>query len=279
MLSYQHIYHAGNFADVQKHAILAAVMKGLRTKPAPMAVFDTHAGRGIYELTSNEAEKNREFDNGISHFWPPQPGPLAPYLDIVRKLNPADAEVTRYPGSSFVAQQLLRPQDRLVSVERHPGEYEKLKQVFGNSPKVNIVKDDGLAALLSALPFREGRGLVIMDPSYELKTDYADVPVTIEKARKKWQKGTFLIWYPIMSAGGYRQMLKDFKAQGITDMLISEIRMDKPPEAHYRMYGSGIAVINPPWPASIMRDITNHITKNMPVKTFGDTFWLHEGAI
>lgn len=278
MLSYQHIYHAGNFADVQKHAILAAVMKGLRIKPAPMAVLDTHAGRGIYDLDSSEAAKNREFDHGISHFWPPQPGPLAPYLDIVRKLN-AEDQVTRYPGSSFIAQQLLRPQDRLIAIERHPGEHQKLKQTFQQIPKTDIRHEEGLEAMLNALPFRENRGLIIIDPSYELKTDYADVPKAVEKARRKWPQAMFLIWYPIMSSGGYKQMLQDFKAQKVSDMLVSEIRMDKPPEAHYRMYGSGIAVINPPWPASVMTDITNYITKNMPVKTFGDTFWLHEAAI
>jgi 23S rRNA (adenine2030-N6)-methyltransferase len=275
MLSYQHIYHAGNFADIHKHAILAQVIKAMRTKPQPMAVLDTHAGRGVYDLSSVEAEKNREFDNGITHFWPrrAEPSLLRPFLEIVETFNTGDS-VTQYPGSSMIARRLLKPADRLVAVERHPGEVKELQTSLAGLPQTTVVQEDGLQTMLDNVPFPERRGLVIIDPSYEIKTDYADVPKHIALAFRKWPQGSFLLWYPIMNGAPHRDMFLALKKSGVSNMLISEICLEKPPEDHFRMYGSGIAIVNPPWPDAILKQITEHITMRMPAATSGEVFWL-----
>lgn len=275
MLSYQHIYHAGNFADVQKHSLLARVVRTLASKPLPMIVLDTHAGRGVYDLTSAEAEKNREYANGISHFWDKREtfSPLKTYLDIVAKFNPS-GELKRYPGSSMIARALMKPNEDLICIERHPGEFEKLDAVMGKLPRTEVFHDDGLVTLVKMTPFPENRGLVIIDPSYEMKEDYEEVPRYIRQAYKKWPQGTYFLWYPIMDGEPHKKMLKALRESEIKDILISEIRLERAPEDHFRMYGSGIAIVRPPWPQETMGEITQYLTTEMPVKSSGKVFWL-----
>ena len=276
MLSYQHIYHAGNFADVHKHAILAQILKALRAKTAPLAVLDTHAGRGLYDLTSAEAGKNREYQHGIERFWRARdtaPPALRPYLDVVARYNDGDA-VTRYPGSALMARDMLRPSDKLTAIERHPGEYESLRQSLAGRPHTKIVQADGFKELPLSVPFAERRGLVIIDPSYEIKSEYADLPRQLLRAWKAWPQGVYFIWYPIMQAQGHRLMLSEMLKAGIRDVLVSEIRLEKPPETHFRMTGAGVAIVNPPWPDAVLNDVTQAVARNLAEKTFGDVFWL-----
>lgn len=276
MLSYQHIYHAGNFADVQKHALLAQVLKTLAAKPLPLAVLDMHAGRGKYSLTDSEAEKNREFDNGITALWPQRdtlPACLKPYMDIVAKQNP-DGELKTYPGSALIARELLRPADKLTAIERHPGEYEFLRQALAGRPHTTLLQDDSHKMLVDKVPFAERRGVVICDPSYEIKNEYTDIPKRIFQAWKKWPQGCYFIWYPCMAAGGHITLLSELAKYGVRQAMVSEITLEAPPETHFRMYGSGIIIINPPWPEAVMNDITQSVATRLPAKATGKVFWL-----
>ncbi|MDP2205789.1 MAG: 23S rRNA (adenine(2030)-N(6))-methyltransferase RlmJ [Alphaproteobacteria bacterium] len=276
MLSYQHIYHAANFADVQKHALLAQVLKSLCAKPLPLAVIDTHAGRGLYSLDDAEAQKNREFDNGITSFWykrAEMPACLKPYLDVVEHFN-EDGVLARYPGSAMMARQMLRPADRFVAVERHPGEFGHLQQALAGSARTQSVQDDGLSVLIDALPLPERRGLAIIDPSYEIKSEYAELPKVILRALKKMPQLCIFVWYPMMQAGGHRLMLSELVKSGIRNALVSEISLEAAPQEHFRMTGSGILIINPPWPEAVMDDITQAVTTRLPAKAAGEVFWL-----
>lgn len=278
MLSYQHIYHAGNFADVQKHALLAQVLKSLAAKPAPMAVLDMHAGRGLYHLSDTEAEKNREFDNGITALWAARdrlPAALKPYMDILTALNTGDT-VEAYPGSAWIARHMLRPSEKLTAIERHPGEFTKLRDALGGKPQTLLLQDDSLKILPEKIPFAERRGLVICDPSYEIKTEYATIAQKIYQAWKKWPQGCYFIWYPCMDAKGHVAMLSDLRKSGVTNMLVSEITLEQPPEAHFRMYGSGIAIINPPWPMAVMQSVTDAVVAHLPTPATGEVFWLDD---
>jgi 23S rRNA (adenine2030-N6)-methyltransferase len=276
MLSYQHIYHAANFADVQKHALLAQVLKSLCAKPAPIGVIDTHAGRGLYSLEDEEAQKNREYENGITSFWDKRgdaPACLKPYLDLVATVNEGSTPV-RYPGSAMIARRMLRAGDRLVAVERHPGEFGHLQQALAGSPRTQVVQDDGLKVLADALPLPERRGLAVIDPSYEIKTEYAELPRVILRALKKMPQLCIFVWYPIMQAGGHQLMLSELVKSGIRDALVSEIRLEAAPQEHFRMTGSGILIINPPWPDAVMNDVTQAVATRLPAKAYGDVFWL-----
>lgn len=276
MLSYQHIYHAANFADVQKHALLAQVLKSLCAKPAPMAVIDTHAGRGLYALEDAEAQKNREYDNGITSFWDKRaemPACLKPYLDLVATFNEGGV-LKRYPGSALMARRMLRASDRFVAVERHPGEFGHLQQALAGSPRTQVLQDDGLKVLADALPLPERRGLAVIDPSYEIKSEYAELPKVILRALKKMPQLCIFVWYPMMQAGGHRLMLSELVKSGIRDALVSEIRLEAAPQEHFRMTGSGILIINPPWPDAVMNEVTQAVTTRLPAKAYGDVFWL-----
>lgn len=276
MLSYQHIYHAGNFADVHKHAILVSLLKTLCLKSLPMAVLDTHAGRGVYNLSSTEAEKTREHESGISHFWQNRSptSPLRHFFDIIEKYNPNE-ELVFYPGTAQIARGILRPSDRLICIEKHPGEFEELKKTFADVPHTLLHNRDGFDSLAEMIPFPERRGTVVIDPSYEIKTEYQEVPRRLFKAWKKWPQGCYFLWYPIMENAAEKQMIFDLHQSGIRDVLVSEIRLETPPESHYRMFGSGVAIINPPWPIDTLRSLTLHIAHQMHIKTSSEVYWLN----
>lgn len=276
MLSYQHIYHAANFADVQKHALLAQVLKALCAKPAPMAVIDTHAGRGLYALDDTEAQKNREFENGVTAFWDDRadmPASLQPWLNTIAAQN-GGGTLLRYPGSALIARQMLRPGDRLIATERHPAEFGHLQQALAGKPRTQTLQGDGLTALIDNLPLPERRGMAVIDPSYEMKTDYADVPKAILRALKKMPQLCIFLWYPIMASGGHKQMMTELVKADIRQALVSEIMLDAPPQEHYRMTGSGILIINPPWPDAVMKDVTDAVATRLPAAASGEVFWL-----
>lgn len=283
MLSYQHIYHAGNFADVHKHAILAQVLRTLRAKPAAMSAIDTHAGRGLYDLGSDEAEKNREFDNGITHLWPLRatpPAALKPYLDVVAACNP-QGTLAHYPGSAMIARAMMRPSDKLVAVERHPGEFNALSQSLAGKPQTAVISGDGLKELAARVPPPELRGIAVIDPSYEIKTEYAELPRHIYNAWKKWPQGVFFIWYPIMDAGGHVTLLSELLKFGLQDTLVAEMRLEamQDRQKHFRMTGTGVIIVNPPWPEATLADISLTVAQNLPVKAYSDVFWLNNRRI
>lgn len=278
MLSYQHIYHAGNFADVHKHALLVRLLKTLTAKPGALQVLDTHAGRGLYDLGAEEAQRNKEFDVGVSAFMADTDPMMADYLSIVKKFNP-DGELKSYPGTAVIARELMRPSDKLTCIERHPGEFAELQKALGTAPNTQLLQEDGFKAMVEMAPFASRRGLVIIDPSYEIKTEYTELARDLRSAWKKWPQGTFMIWYPMLEAQGHRQLLTALRRTDVKDVLVSELRLHEPPNERFRMYGSGIIIVNPPWPPATAETLTQHIASKLPVKAFADVFWLDNKQI
>jgi len=281
MLSYQHIYHAGNFADVQKHAILVKLLQVMALKPQKFAFMDTHAGRGLYDLGSTETQKNGEFNSGILPFWTSRKGknPLTDYLELVTEFNRGDV-LNTYPGSAKIAHSLMRPIDRLLLVERHPGEFEELKKSFEGAANVTLAKEDGFQYLVNKVPFAERRGLVLVDPSYEIKTEYTELPKQLSQALKRWPQGQFMIWYPVLESGLNERMLAALRNTNIKDILVSEIRYKTMPKESFGMYGSGVIIINPPFGfEATLNELTQYIATHLPGKATGAVFWLNNQQI
>lgn len=280
MLSYQHIYHAGNFADAHKHTLLARVMIALKNKHARLTVIDTHAGRGFYDLASEEAQKTGEYKNGIiplRQAWK-SPSPIDAYMGVVQKFNPEDG-LSAYPGSSMIAHDLLRANDRFIFAELHPGERAELQKNFAEKKNVEIVGKDGFAVLAENTPPQGGTGVAIIDPSYEIKTDYAAVPRHIQMAWKKWPQGVFFLWYPILSSGAHHDMLLNLRKTVVRHVLISEIKLPHVPEQGFAMMGSGIAIVNPPLNETAVRDVAQYVARSLPHGTEAETFWLDNRSI
>ncbi len=246
MLSYRHGFHAGNFADVLKHSVLSRVLVYLRQKDKPLLYLDTHAGRGVYSLTTREALKTGEFQQGIGRIWHRQaPEELEPYLDVIRVLNP-DGNLQRYPGSPWLAHSLLRPTDRILLCELHPQDYQALSRVFRAEKRVYCVDEDGFARALAAVPPIERRGVVLIDPSYEIKTDYQRVIRELGLMYRRFATGVYLLWYPVISRSRIDQLRRQLVSSGIRRVCAFEINMVD--DEHEGMTGTGMIVINPPWP-------------------------------
>ena len=198
MLGYRHAFHAGNFADVHKHAVLAQIVLALRHKEKPFCVIDTHAGAGCYDLGGEPAQKNREYAGGIGRLWTAaEPGPeLAAYLKLVRGLNPDDA-LRHYPGSPRLIRALLRPGDRLILTERHPADHPALAAQFAGDRQVAVYFKDGYTTPESFMPPPERRGLVLMDPAFELKGEFQRLLDAVQRIHRRWASATVAVWYPI----------------------------------------------------------------------------------
>lgn len=245
MLSYQHTYHAGNFADVHKHALLCLLLDTLGQKSAPLRYFETHAGRGLYDLSAAEAVRTGEFHSGISRFLEhPTPQPLASYRQAVLAHNPH--ELRYYPGSPALAQALTREHDPLVLMELHPSEYAALKATLRGA-RVHLHKRDGYEGLKALTPPREGRGLALIDPSYEVKDEYRKAVRLLREVHARWRSGVYALWYPLLPANLHRDLLAGLKASGIRKILYSELIV-RPRGEGVGLYGSGMVIINPPWP-------------------------------
>ena len=241
MLSYQHAYHAGNPADVHKHAMLAWTLAYLGQKPKPLTYIETHSGRALYDLASPEALKTGEAAAGIGTAEPllPADHPYHAALAEARSL----AGPTAYPGSPLIARTLLRPEDRIVLAERHPQEYAALRDTL---PGIDIRAMDGPEMANAITPPTPRRGLMLVDPSYEMKSDYTDMPALLDKIHRKWPVGVLMLWYPILTNGAQDDMVKTLKAMAIPDAVLHEYRFP-PARPGHGMIGSGLYVINPPW--------------------------------
>ncbi len=242
MLSYQHAFHAGNLADVQKHALLAWMLDYLTQKDKPLSYLETHAGRGLYRLTSTEAQKTGEAAQGIGRMLDGF-GPDHPYrqrLAEVAAMYGADA----YPGSPLIAATGLRETDRLHLAELHPQEHAALSALM-TGWGADVRREDGLAMALALTPPTPRRGLMLIDPSYEVKTDYDRIPKVTAQVARKWNVGHLMLWYPILGDGPHRPMLSALQA-GFPGGLRHEVAFPPAREGH-RMTGSGVFVVNPPW--------------------------------
>lgn len=246
MLGYQHGYHAGNFADVLKHAVLTLVLETLGRKDAPLCYLDTHAGRGIYDLEAPEARKTREYQTGIGRLWHRSDAPpeLSPWLEVVRALNP-DGVLRRYPGSPELARRLLRPHDRLALAELHPAEYTALRTALGGDRRVGIHRRDGYEALPALVPPRERRGLVLVDPSYERADEPRLVTAALAKALARWPTGVYALWYPHVATLAAPSLQRALAQAGTGRLLRVELDIAAP--SPLGMYGSGLLLVNPPW--------------------------------
>jgi 23S rRNA (adenine2030-N6)-methyltransferase len=242
MLSYQHLYHAGNLADVHKHAALAWMLAYLTAKPKPISYIETHAGRGLYDLSSPEALKTGEAEAGIARLEPRLP-PDHPYRKILAEVRARHGK-TAYPGSPLVAALSLRPTDTLRLAELHPQEYAHLRDVMRPYP-AEVVQRDGWDFALAVTPPTPRRGLMLIDPSFEVKSEYARAARVIPQLARKWNVGVIALWYPILADAPHAPMLAALKS-ALPGIFISEVRFPPARETH-RMQGSGLAVVNPPW--------------------------------
>lgn len=249
-MNYRHAYHAGNFADVVKHAVLARIVEYLKQKDKAFRVIDTHAGIGLYDLSSSEAGKTGEWHGGIGRLIDAELDPrleafLAPYLDAVRAANPQGG-LAHYPGSPFVARHLLRKQDRLSAIELHPQDAARLKAVFAGDIQVRVIELDGWLALGAHLPPKEKRGLVLVDPPFEQAGEFDRLLNGLSKAHQRWPGGIYALWYPIKdrdAVAGFRRGLAESGIPKILDIGF-DIRL---PGREPRLDGSGMVVVNPPF--------------------------------
>ncbi len=249
MLSYRHAFHAGNHADVLKHLILLQIAQYMGEKPAAFWVIDTHAGAGRYALDSAQANKLAEWRDGVGRLWDAKSLPPAAvdYLDFVKMLNP-DGQLRHYPGSPWLAGQLLRDGDRLRLFELHSTDIQYLQDCFkGAGRKVQIANSDGFAGLKALLPPPPRRALVLIDPSYETKPDYANLIKAMQEALKRFATGTYAIWYPMLSKIESRQLPGRLKGLGAKNWLHATLEVRAPSPDGIGMYGSGMFIINPPW--------------------------------
>lgn len=243
MLSYQHSYHAGNLADVHKHAILAVMLDYLTRKDKPLTYIETHSGRGLYRLDSEEAQKTGEARQGIGRLADAfaTDHPYGRALSRVRAAHGADA----YPGSPIIAAQFLRPGDRMHLAELHPREHAALAEAMAGSG-ADVRRQDGAEMALAITPPTPRRGLLLIDPSYEVKTEYAATARLIGDVARKWNVGVIALWYPILGSGAHRAMLESLERQDLPRTLRHEVRFPPAREGH-GMTGSGMFVVNAPF--------------------------------
>ena len=242
MLSYQHLYHAGNLADVHKHSLLAWVLSYMIRKDKPLSYLETHAGRGLYNLRAPEAIKTGEAEQGIevAKETMPADAPLLQVLAAIRQKHGPKA----YPGSPLIAAELLRPEDDIQLCELHPQEFAALKTHIASYGAI-CRNRDGWEMAQSICPPTPRRGVLLVDPSFERKSDYRDIPAWIAALHRKWSVGVLILWYPILTEGPHRPMVAELK-KAIPGGIAHEVGF-APARPGHRMIGSGLFVVNAPY--------------------------------
>ncbi|MGH1355821.1 MAG: 23S rRNA (adenine(2030)-N(6))-methyltransferase RlmJ [Thalassovita sp.] len=245
MLSYQHIYHAGNLADVQKHALLCAMLDYMTGKDKPLSYMETHAGRGLYQLDAPEAVKTGEAAAGIDLML--SRGLLRqdhPYLAALARVRAVHGDRS-YPGSPLLAAECLRPQDKIALAELHPQENAALDYAM-SATQARVLQQDGFQMAQALTPPDPRRGVMLIDPSYEIKDDYEAIPKAIAKLHRKWNVGVIALWYPILTSGAHWDMLDDLQDLELPKTLRHEVKFPPAREGH-RMIGSGMFIVNAPY--------------------------------
>lgn len=252
MLSYCHRYHAGNFADTHKHMALLAILSHFQKKMTPFCVLDAYSGEGFYDLTSLEIQKNQEYLEGYQKYRDRYQKEIEPLTEVAEFYQTQQKISSLYPGSPAIIAKYLRKQDRAIFTELHPNAIVQLHRnlkIMSESCSIQIAQRDGLEAIKALLPFKEGRGLIFIDPSYEVKTEYQAVANTVCENYSKFTQGIYVIWYPILKAGHHHQL--------VDSVLALQHKKVKPtfwhsewipdPKVEEGLIGSGLLVINPPW--------------------------------
>lgn len=245
MLSYRHSFHAGNFADVIKHIVLIEILEHLVQKNTPFEYIDTHSGAGLYDLNSPQATKLDEHTTGISKLVFNDLPELSRYFEIVNKYNNS-ASINVYPGSPEIAKYFLRTQDRAWLFELHPQDFALLNSNIGRNKRIRVSAEDGLKALMALLPPKSRRALVLIDPSYEIKSDYDLVVDSVIKAHKKFATGIYAMWYPVVDRRKIEIIEHKFISSGIKNIQRFELGIASDSNEH-GMTSAGMFVINPPW--------------------------------
>lgn len=257
VMNYRHAFHAGNFADLLKHAVLSLCIEHLKKKPSPFRYLDSHAGIGAYDLFSDEARRNPEWEDGIARLINAAPTPeiapiLAPLLDTVKAMNP-DGALSAYPGSPELAARLMREHDRITLCELHPQDSRTLDQRYAKDARVKVEMRDGYKALRALLPPREKRGLVLVDPPFEHRDEMAHMAEAALGALNKWPQGTYIFWRPLKDIWaaerfdvGFAEWLiedKGFDAEKIlrADLWIRDL------DSEGGLAGAGVVIVNPPF--------------------------------
>jgi 23S rRNA (adenine2030-N6)-methyltransferase len=235
-MNYRHAFHAGNHADVFKHAALTFVLEWLVSKPAPFAVLDTHAGIGVYDLATGDAQRTGEFEGGVGRVFEPGLASAPGYAALLRELNPGS--LTTYPGSPEIVRRFLRDQDRLIACELHPEDADALKRRYRGDPRISVHHRDGYEAIGALLPPKERRGLVLIDPPFEANDALAS-------GLRRWPNGTFMAWYPIKDGLIGVALARTAVADGFPKTLRAEFSAYQ--RDNISLSGGGLIVINAPW--------------------------------
>jgi len=249
-VNYHHEFHAGNFADVFKHAVLCRILHYLRGKHAAFRVIDTHAGAGLYDLSGERAERGGEWQNGIGKVLAAQipeavAALLSPYLEVVHALNERK-QLRVYPGSPALARAWLRPQDRLIVCELEPKTAAALARNMQGDVRIKTLMIDGWTALNAYVPPKERRGVVLVDPPFEADNEFSHLAASLLAAHRKWATGIYALWYPIKSRGEPDALAKKLRRLGLAKVLRAELVV-APLGDPTRLGGAGMIVVNPPW--------------------------------
>lgn len=250
-MNYRHAFHAGNFADVLKHVVLARIVAYLAQKPAPFRVVDTHAGTGLYDLTSEAAQRTGEWRDGIGRLLvgPPLPPAaqalLAPYLAVVAAFN-APGTLQRYPGSPLIARRLMRAEDQLIANELHPEDHPTLRRTLAAEPASKVMALDGYVALRALLPPKERRGLVLIDPPFETTDELVRLLDAAAEVKRRFATGILMIWYPIKDPRTIAEFHRGLARVGLPKVLIAELLVRSPRRSDV-LNGCGLAVANAPY--------------------------------
>lgn len=242
-MNYRHAFHAGNHTEVFKHAVLTFILEGLREKPQPFSVLDTHAGIGLYDLTSEQAQKTGEYRHGVARALDRGLASAPGYVGLIEAMNPTGLQA--YPGSPEIVRRLLREDDRLTACELHPLDAETLKAAYRRDPRISIHHRDGYEAIGGLLPPSPRRGLVLIDPPYEKTDEAARLASALATGLKRWPNGIFMAWYPAKDSEIGDVLARSATAGGFPKALRAEFFPYAPGEA--TLPGSGLLILNTPW--------------------------------
>jgi 23S rRNA (adenine2030-N6)-methyltransferase len=243
-MNYRHSYHAGNSADVVKHSLLIALVRALQQKQSPLTLIDTHAGCGLYDLNSEEAQRTSESTQGVLRAFA-DPNPLLnDYRAIVQAVN-AGAEPHLYPGSPRILAQLLRPQDFLILNEKHPDDAYTLRRVMRDTSAA-VHERDAYELWLAMLPPRTARGVVLVDPPFEQPDERERIKATLAAAHRKWAHGVTVIWYPLKDRATHWRWREQLRKLGIPKLLrVEHWLYDSDQPGIFN--GAGLFIVNPPY--------------------------------